>query len=118
MSERLSALRVPNEDATKVKLAVFDFDGVFTDNTVYASKDGNHEYVRCYRGDGLGLKRLRKSSVETYVLSTETSPVVGIRCKKMDVEYQQGLENKAKALKELAENLGISLKAILYLGND
>ena len=37
-----------------IELAVFDFDGVFTDNTVYVNQDGT-ESVRCWRSDGLGL---------------------------------------------------------------
>jgi len=118
MSEGLLALNIPDQDAANVELAVFDFDGVFTDNTVYVSKDGDHEHIKCYRGDGLGLKRLRSTGVKTYVLSTEVSPVVGIRCKKMGVEYQQGLEDKAKTLKELASMLGVSLEVTLYVGND
>lgn len=118
MSERPLTLSIPNEDAANVMLAVFDFDGVFTDNTVYVSKDGQHEHVKCYRGDGLGLRRLRASGVKTYVLSTEVSPVVEIRCKKLDIAYQQGLEDKAKALKELAKKMGVSLEVTLYLGND
>lgn len=111
-------LSIPNEDAANVKLAVFDFDGVFTDNAVFVSPKTGEEYVKCYRGDGIGLSRLKSVGVRTCVLSTEPSPIVKLRCEKMKVEYQQGLENKARALKELAERLGVSLKVTLYLGND
>ena len=41
-----------------IKLVVFDFDGVFTDNCVYVDQFGN-ENVKCNRGDGLGLDLLR-----------------------------------------------------------
>ena len=47
-----------------VKMVVFDFDGVFTDNTVYVDQNGV-ESVRCWRGDGLGLDLLRKCLEET-----------------------------------------------------
>ena len=46
------------DDARAVRFVVFDFDGVFTDNTVYVSQDGV-EMVRCWRGDGMGLSALR-----------------------------------------------------------
>ena len=118
MSERLLTLSIPNVDAANVRLAVFDFDGVFTDNTVFISPKTGEEYVKCYRGDGMGLSKLKSAGVRTYVLSTEPSPVVKLRCEKMKVEYQQGLEDKAKALKELAGKMGVSLEATLYLGND
>lgn len=117
MSERLELLKVPDFRAAKIDLAVFDFDGVFTDNTVYVSKKGD-EYVRCFRGDGLGIKRLKSNGVKTYVLSTEVNPIIAIRCKKMDVEYRQGLDDKAKALKQLVKTLGVNMEATLYLGND
>ena len=38
--------------ARSVRLVVFDFDGVFTDNTVWTDDAGN-EWVRSWRGDGL-----------------------------------------------------------------
>lgn len=114
---KLKSQIAPNKVASKVKLAVFDFDGVFTDNSVYVSAKGN-EFVRCFRGDGLGLKRLRDSGVIPYVLSTEADPVVEIRCKKMKVDFKQGLKDKAEALRKLAKKFGIDLKNVLYLGND
>jgi 3-deoxy-D-manno-octulosonate 8-phosphate phosphatase KdsC-like HAD superfamily phosphatase len=42
----------------KLRLVVFGFDGVLTDNTVLVFDDGT-EAVRCWRGDGLGLAILR-----------------------------------------------------------
>jgi len=37
---------------------VFDFDGVFTDNTVLVNQDGV-ESVRCSRADGLGIEAVQ-----------------------------------------------------------
>lgn len=111
------SLTIPNKDAAKIKLAVFDFDGVFTDNSVWISKRGE-EYVRCSRGDGFGLKRLRELNIFTYVLSTEINPIVGIRCQKMQIPYLQGIQNKAEELKYLSKKLKINLDNTSYLGND
>ena len=61
-----------------VKLVVFDFDGVFTDNTVYVSQDGT-ESVRCWRSDGLGLAKLKLVGVPSAIVSTETNPLVTAR---------------------------------------
>ena len=49
--------RPPDEELRAVGLVVFDFDGVFTDNRVFVSETGE-ESVVCWRGDGLGLRRL------------------------------------------------------------
>ena len=37
-----------------LKMIVFDFDGVFTDNRVLVSQDGK-EFVFCWRSDGLDI---------------------------------------------------------------
>lgn len=107
----------PHKDAAKVRLAVFDFDGVFTDNTVYVSQDGT-EYVRCSRSDGFGLKKLKNLGISTFVLSTEPSPIVKLRCEKMKVDFKQGLKDKVKALLDLSNQSKIPLDDILFLGND
>ena len=44
----------PPDTLASIRLAVFDFDGVFTDNHVWVDGDGS-ETVRCCRADGLGL---------------------------------------------------------------
>lgn len=100
-----------------VDLVVFDFDGVFTDNRVWVDQDGV-ESVACHRGDGMGLALLRTKGIEAAVLSTETNPVVGERCQKLGLRYQQGLEDKAAAMRSLAEEKQVDLKNTIYLGND
>ena len=51
-----------------LKLVVFDFDGVFTNNRVIVSEDGT-ESVVCCRSDGLGLRRLEAVKVQSFILS-------------------------------------------------
>lgn len=101
----------------RVRLVVFDFDGVMTDNAVLVFADGT-EAVRCWRGDGLGLRALRESGVDAFVLSTEVHPVVQARCRKLGVECAQGCEDKPSALKELVRARGIALEEVAYVGND
>ena len=64
----------------RIKLVAFDFDGVFTDNSVYVFQDGT-EAVMCSRGDGIGLSALNEHGVRTVIISTETNPVVSARSK-------------------------------------
>jgi len=103
--------------AAQVKLAVFDFDGVFTDNRVLVFQDGG-EAVFCNRSDGLGLEMLRRSGVQVLVLSKEKNPVVSARCRKLALECRQGIDLKAAVLREEAEKRGIDLAQTAYLGND
>ena len=100
-----------------VRLVVFDFDGVFTDNTVWTDDAGN-EWVRSWRGDGLGLEKLRQSGIPAWVLSTEIHPVVARRCQKLGIPFRQGLTDKGAALEALASELGVALANVAYVGND
>ena len=111
------ALTIPNADATRIRMVVLDFDGVFTDNTVWVTEDGK-ESVRCWRSDGLGLSKLKKAGIRVWVLSTEVNPVVSQRCKKLQLPCIQGQENKGKALAKLAKEQDVPLTEILYMGND
>ncbi len=100
-----------------VRFAVFDFDGVFTDNHVWVDGEGR-ETVRCSRADGLGLRRLRDVGVNALVVSLETAPVVGARARKLGVECVQGVEDKLTLLREQAAARGVALEETAYVGND
>lgn len=101
----------------RVRLVVFDFDGVMTDNRVWVMEDGR-EAVACWRSDGIGLSALRAAGVESFVLSTERNPVVGARCRKLKLECEQGCDDKLKALRRLVADRGLSMDEVAYVGND
>lgn len=100
-----------------VQLIAFDFDGVFTDNTVYVTQDGV-ESVRCWRSDGLGLSRLRSIGVQCFIISTEANSVVTARANKLKMPCKQGIEDKAAAILETCHELGISPEQTMFVGND
>lgn len=100
-----------------VRLLVCDFDGVFTDDRVYVLEDGR-EAVACRRDDGLGLARLRQAGVRVEVLSSETNPVVAARCRKLGIACQQGVRDKLPTLRMLADEAGVALREVAYVGND
>jgi 3-deoxy-D-manno-octulosonate 8-phosphate phosphatase (KDO 8-P phosphatase) len=100
-----------------VRFVVFDFDGVFTDDAVYVTQDGT-EMVRCWRGDGLGLRKLDALGISTAILSTEINPVVGLRARKMKIACHQGLDDKRGRLEALAVEHRVALRDVAYVGND
>jgi len=106
-----------NQVLAAVRLVAFDFDGVFTDNSVYVMQDGA-EAVRCWRSDGLGLTRLRKVGVVACILSTEVNPVVEARAKKLKLPFKQALDDKALAVRALAREFQVDLREIMFVGND
>lgn len=108
---------VPRPFPESVALVVLDFDGVFTDNRVWVDEQGN-ESVAAHRGDGWGLARLRERRVAVVVLSTEQNPVVAARCKKLDLPFLQGLDDKPAALQKLMHDRQVNPEHVVYLGND
>jgi N-acylneuraminate cytidylyltransferase len=98
-------------------LAVFDFDGVLTDNAVWVSEDGT-ESVRCDRSDGLGLQMLTQAGVRCLVLSTERNPVVAARCAKLALPVEHGVPDKGARLLEILADAAIDANDVLYVGND
>ena len=101
----------------EIRLAVFDFDGVFTDNNVWIDSEGQ-ESVRCSRSDGLGLRRLEAVGVTPLILSMEAVPVVSARAAKLGVECLQGISDKLRVLREQAVLRGVGLSETAYVGND
>jgi N-acylneuraminate cytidylyltransferase len=100
-----------------VDAVVTDFDGVHTDDTVTIGSDGS-EYVTVSRADGMGVALLREAGVPVLILSTEKNPVVAARARKLQVEVLQAQTDKAAALRTWAEQQGIPLDRVAYLGND
>jgi YrbI family 3-deoxy-D-manno-octulosonate 8-phosphate phosphatase len=105
------------ETLASIRLVVFDFDGVFTDNHVWVDGDGG-ETVRCSRADGLGLRRLREVGVDSLVISLETAPVVSARARKLGIDCIQGIEDKLSLLREQVAARGVTLEETAFVGND
>jgi YrbI family 3-deoxy-D-manno-octulosonate 8-phosphate phosphatase len=100
-----------------VRLLVFDFDGVMTDNRVVVFEDGR-EGVLCSRGDGMGMDRLREAGLPVAVISKEGNPVVTARCRKLKIPCVQGVGDKLPVLQGIVAEQGISLADVAYMGND
>jgi YrbI family 3-deoxy-D-manno-octulosonate 8-phosphate phosphatase len=107
----------PRRMPATIRLLVLDFDGVLTDNRVWVDQDGR-EMVAANRSDSLGISRLRQAGVETVVISMETNPVVAARCRKMNISWIQGENDKATALKKLLLERNVDASEAVFLGND
>jgi len=108
---------ISQELLASVQLIVFDFDGVFTDNTVYVNQDGI-ESVRCWRSDGLGITKLNEIGIQTLIISTEKNPVVTVRSHKLQIQCKQNIDDKATTVLETCRELGINAKHTMFVGND
>ena len=101
----------------RVRLAVFDFDGVFTDNRVWVNEQGD-ETLAFSRSDGLGLRRLEEVGVRPLIVSMEQNPIVAARAGKLKVDCVQGVEDKLNVLRERTDELGVALEDTAFVGND
>lgn len=105
------------DDVIPALAVVTDFDGVHTEDTAIVDQDGR-ESVTVRRGDGMGVSLLRKAGVPLLILSTETNPVVIARARKLQVDVISGCDDKLTALREWADQQGVHLADVVYLGND
>ena len=100
-----------------IKLIVYDFDGVMTDNKVYIDQNGN-EMVQVSRADGLGVSEIKKVGIKQLIISTEKNPVVSVRANKIGIPCLQGVANKKYALTDYCQKNEIEIKQVAYVGND
>lgn len=107
----------PEQIARTIRLVAFDFDGVFTDNTVYVFENGS-EAVRCFRSDGLGLRKLERVGIIPVIISTETNQVVAKRSQKLNIRCEHGCEDKRATLDEIVEEMGLVIEQVAFVGND
>lgn len=101
----------------RIGAVVCDFDGVFTDNRVLVFQDGK-EAAFCDRGDGMGLELLRALDLPILVISKERSPIAETRCQKLGIPCISACDDKIRALTAWADDQGIELDDVIYVGND
>ncbi len=100
-----------------IKLIVYDFDGVMTDNKVYLDQNSN-EMVRVNRSDGLAIAIIKEMGIKQIIISTEENPVVSVRAKKLKIKCFHNIDNKKNELKRYCSNNNIDLSEVVYAGND
>lgn len=106
------------DKAAKIKLLVFDVDGVLTDGRLIVGDDGQ-EYKSFFSKDGLGIKMLLKTGVEVAVITARTSKVVIHRMENLGIEHiYQGQQEKLPAFESILKELNISAEEAAYVGDD
>lgn len=104
--------------AAKIRLAVFDVDGVLTDGTL-TYDDRGVEYKRFHTQDGLGLKLLQQAGVAVAVISARNSDVVTLRMRELGIRHvHQGSDDKLRVLRELLQRLQVDRTETAYTGDD
>lgn len=106
------------ERAARVKLAMFDVDGVLTDGRLGFTDDGR-ELKAFHVHDGLGLKRLIANGIEVAVITTRMSHMVTERTAELGIAHvYQGQENKLACYEQLIHALKLAPEQCCYCGDD
>jgi 3-deoxy-D-manno-octulosonate 8-phosphate phosphatase (KDO 8-P phosphatase) len=105
--------------ARRVRLAIFDVDGVMTDGTLWFGPRG--ELMKAFNIlDGHGLKLLQKSGVATALLSGRKSAAVAHRARELAIDHViQGTgDNKVPQFERLLAKAGVTPEQCSFMGDD
>ena len=106
------------ERAARIKLAIFDVDGVLTDGRLWYTEDG-HELKAFHVHDGLGLKRLRANGIEVGIITARISHLVAKRMADLGIVHvYQGQEDKRACFDQLLHALQLQADQCAYTGDD
>ena len=103
-----------------IKLFLSDVDGTLTDGGMYYSETGD-ELKKFNTRDGMGFQLLREAGIKTGIITSEDRQLNQRRAEKLKVDFlRQGKVKGGKiaAVKEIADDLGITLQEIAYIGDD
>ena len=116
---RRNALPVDiRERASRIRLAVFDVDGVLTDGRLIYSDDGR-ELKAFHVRDGLGLKRLIANGIEVAIITSRMSHMVTERTAELGIAHvYQGQQDKLACFEQLIHALKLEPDQTSYCGDD
>ena len=104
--------------AKKIKMLVFDVDGVMTDGSITYDQNGV-EYKTFNAKDGHGIVRMNKSGFVTAIITARNNGTVEHRARNLNItELYQGRKEKLPALEQLLEKYNFRYENVAYMGDD
>ncbi len=106
------------QKASNIKWFFCDIDGTLTDGGVYYSPEG--ELLKRFSlRDGTGFFLLRQCGIKTGFITTENSPIVEQRAKKLKIEkYIYGTHRKVEAMQEFLSSEGLTMENVAFIGDE
>jgi 3-deoxy-D-manno-octulosonate 8-phosphate phosphatase (KDO 8-P phosphatase) len=118
--------------ARKIKLLLFDVDGVLTDGKLFflpdrqnaggnsqLSAQGSIEFKGFQAHDGVAISLARVAGLRTGLITKRFSETVALRARDLKLEFvRQGTQDKGAALKEIATEAGLKLDEVAFVGDD
>lgn len=116
-----SPMRLPaavKRRAARVRIALFDVDGVLTDGRLYYSDSGQEMKAFSVK-DGMGLRLLREAGIKCGLVTARKSALVEARARDLQLHYAfQGVRDKLKVVDEVLAELKLGYDELLYMGDD
>jgi len=104
--------------ARRLRLVIFDVDGVLTDGSIYITDTGE-EFKAFHTQDGHGMKMLKATGVEQAIVTGRTSRSVALRAENLGVGIlYQGVEDKLTVFEELLARFGFEPAFCAFVGDD
>jgi 3-deoxy-D-manno-octulosonate 8-phosphate phosphatase (KDO 8-P phosphatase) len=111
--------------ARKIKVIVFDVDGVLTDGQIFVLPESSSadakgiEFKGFAAHDGLGISLARLGGLRIGIITKRRSRTVAIRSNDLKVEFiYQGQAHKLAAAEEIVAKTGITMEELAYVGDD
>lgn len=103
---------------SRIKLLATDVDGVLTDGGLYYSEAGL-TFKKFNVKDGMAVRLLRDAGIQSAIISTDVSDIPKMRAERLKIEHcYVGSWEKLSKLKEISDNLNISLEECAFIGDD
>jgi 3-deoxy-D-manno-octulosonate 8-phosphate phosphatase (KDO 8-P phosphatase) len=109
---------VINERASRVRLILFDVDGVLTDGTLLLHADGSESKVFDIK-DGTGIVWAQRLGLTVGFLSARSSAATTQRAAQLGITLvHQGVASKLEAYEQIADSLMLDEDEVAYMGDD
>jgi 3-deoxy-D-manno-octulosonate 8-phosphate phosphatase (KDO 8-P phosphatase) len=106
------------ERARRVRLVIFDVDGVLTDGSLFITEAGE-EFKAFHTQDGHGMKMLQGTGIRLAIITGRTSRSVELRAQNLGVGIlYQGVEDKLAVFEQIVSTTGLDPESCAFMGDD
>lgn len=107
-----------NDKAARLRLLLFDVDGVLTDGVVVMHTDGS-ESKSFHIRDGAAMVWAQRAGLTIGLLSARSSGATSHRAAQLAIRLVvQGVSSKLAAYEQILRDGGLSDEAVAYMGDD
>jgi 3-deoxy-D-manno-octulosonate 8-phosphate phosphatase (KDO 8-P phosphatase) len=114
----------PASRARKIKLLLFDVDGVLTDGKLFflpsaSGSSQSTEFKGFHAHDGASISLARLGGIKTGLITKRTSETVALRARDLKLEHiHQGVQDKRGCFEGILKQEGLKPEEAAFVGDD